>query len=130
MSKIENMKNWMKEHKKEIAIGVGTVVVGGVVCVLGIKFKKSGKGLVDIVELLPDRPKYNKLELTEELTEMVEEISGPENEAWKDLWIGTVSLKDLGKFGEDIMKLGYSENDVINGGVTNLLRLNIDKVTD
>lgn len=121
MGKIENMKNWMKEHKKEIAIGIGTVAVGGVLCVLGVKYVKSGKNMTEILESLPDESKYNKLELTEGLTGMVDEISGPENEAWKDLWLGIVPLKDLGKLGEELINLGYSETDEIRGGVVALV---------
>lgn len=118
---IKNAKKWFKVHKKEILVVTITVIAGGV----SIKLLKDAyKSVPKATELnIPGKP-YVKLDLPEGLIGMVEEISAPDGEKrYKDLWVGTVKLPDLGKLGEELMKLdAYDENSCISGGVVGLLK--------
>ena len=122
MGKIENMKNWMKEHKKEIAIGGIFIATSCIGFIIASKIGIDKKKVTEAVKSVTDKEYWTKLELTDGLTGMVDEISGPTESKWKDLWLGVIPLKDLGKLGEELMKIeGYSEDSIITGGVTALL---------
>ena len=126
MGKIENMKNWVKDHKKEIAIGVGTVVVGGVMIVVGHKtiknWDKLSKGAKDVTNSIT-KNNWVKVDLLEATGGMIEEISGPADKAWKDVWLGKVPLTKLGELGEKLMEIGYSAEDFIEGGVNSIVKV-------
>lgn len=114
--KIENSKNWMKEHKKELLIGTLIVVTGGV----SVKLLKDVLKATPKAEVSTLLPTYVKMDIPEGLTGMLEEISAPRGETrYKDLWIDELALSDLGKFGEELMKLDYfDENSYICGVVS------------
>lgn len=63
--KIEKAKTFVKEHKKEILIGVGLTVIGGVTFAVTRKKPK----IEDYLDKLPNIPnsKLKKLELPETL---------------------------------------------------------------
>ena len=128
MSKVENAKKWMKEHKQEIAIGGIFIVTSCISFVLASKIGIDKKKVTEAVKSVTDKDHWTKLELTDGLSGMVDEISGPTESKWKDLWLGEIRLRDLGKLGEELMKLdGYSEDSIIAGGVTALLH-NVDEL--
>lgn len=120
--KLEKAKNWAKEHKTEILVGTVTVIAGGV----SIKLIKDVCRTEPKVDGLKDHllPKLVKMDIPEELTGMVDEISHTEGQKiYEDLWLGNIMLTELGEFGEKLMKLdGYGEDSCINGGVVGLVR--------
>lgn len=92
--RLEEIKTFVEEHKKEILIGTGVVVGGIVLVVTGKKLLSSGK--VKVPKPYKDLPKpdmsVGKLnELWEQSGETMACVSG-------------LTLKDLGTVGQDFLK--------------------------
>lgn len=102
--KFEKAKTFVKEHKKEIAIGAGAAVIGTVIFMVtkkepkinGIDGDKLRKVLV---------PKLEKLEVPETLLEKgITEVSSTKPNEWLDIWTNNVSLSELGNVGKELCK--------------------------
>lgn len=93
--KKDEVKAWIKEHKKVILIGAGFVVATGVLGYLGIKSYKTKGNVMGIVHKIEDLDiKLDKATVTE---------------AWKELGNVNMILNDfkiggIGELGKDFIK--------------------------
>lgn len=115
----EKAKGFVKDHKTEIAICVGTVVGGAVVWKI-MKDVTVGSGSV-VKELKIEIPKYVKENIPNGLEGIVTDISHPESVTdWTDVWIENAKLSDLGEFGQKLSELEGFDMDSYVGGVVSL----------
>lgn len=100
---MKKLKEFVKEHKKELAIGAGCLVVGGVVFFITKKKPKIlSEGLLTDAHL----PKLTKLDVTESLASSgVYEISSTNPNRYLDVWMKNTPLSKLGEVGEEIAKI-------------------------
>lgn len=93
--KKNEVKAWIKEHKKGIMIGAGFVVVAGVLGYLGIKSYKTKGTVAGIVHKIEDLDiKLDKATVTE---------------AWEELGnvnmiLNDFKVSDIGELGKDFIK--------------------------
>lgn len=122
--RIEKVKVFMKDHWKEIAVGAGIVVIGGVTYVL---FKK--KPNFEKLDLkLPDVSDWAAKE-----QERISELNWGIGEM-TDLWdeggyintiVNDIPLSKLGEFGEELKKIGSITDDSLVDMVIGLEPTNI-----
>ena len=120
--KFEKVKNFVVDHKKEIAIGVG-VVVGGVVIYKIVKHLPKNDLVTDI----------NWTDMTEEIVDLeIPKLEvGTINELWSDQWgksliLNDFTVGDMGKIGEELLKIdGITKETVVTASMGLL-----DKVED
>lgn len=112
--KMNKVKNFVVDHKKGIAIGVG-VVVGGAV-------------IYKIVKHLPKNDLVTDIDWTDMTGEIVDlEIPklevGTIDELWKDQWgksliLNDVTVGDMGKLGEELLKIdGITKETVVTASM-------------
>lgn len=112
--KFEKVKNFVVDHKKEIAIGVG-VVVGGVVIYKIVKHLPKNDLVTDI----------NWNDMTEEIVDLeIPKLEvGTIDELWKDQWgksliLNDVTVGDMGKLGEELLKIdGITKETVVTASM-------------
>ena len=119
--KLEKAKTFVKEHKKEILIGTGLVIAGGVIFVVTKKKPKleDMKNFDwDKLPSIPD-PKLKKLEVPETLLQKgVTEVSSQNPDKWFDIWTDGVPLSELGNFGKELSDTyDWKPNQLIRGVV-------------
>ena len=119
--KMTKVKNFVVDHKKEIAIGVG-VIVGGVV-------------VYKIVKSLPKNDLITDVEWSG-MTEGIEDLEIPKldvgtiDELWKDQWgksliLNDITVGDMGKIGEEFLKIdGVTKDTVVTATIGLLDELN------
>jgi hypothetical protein len=113
--KLAQVKAFAKDHKKEIAIGIGVLVGGTVV----YKIVKSSPKVIDICETIDKSNVIKDLEIPK--TEL-----GTINELWQDgfgknLILNDVTVGDLGKVGEEFLKIDGVTNETVVTAVVGLL---------
>lgn len=115
----EQVKEFWKNHKKEILIG-GAVVIGGtaVYILTGKKMKnlEDGRKIID----LPPIKQYAKLDIPENVALMgVSEISSTDFDEYADIRLEMTSLRDLGDFGKSLIDTyGWDPDSTIRGVVS------------
>lgn len=115
----EKAKGFVKDHKKGIAICVGTVI-GGVVVWKIVKSIPVGNGSC-VKEFKIELPKYVKEKIPNGLEGIVSDISHPESVTdWTDVWIENAKLSDFGEFGQKLSELEGFNMDSYIGGVVAL----------
>ena len=92
--KLEEIKTFVEEHKKEILIGTGVVVGGIVLVVTGKKLLKPRKAIIS--KPYKDLPKPNMS--VGKLDDFWEDSCG------KMALINDIAIKDLGTVGQDFFK--------------------------
>ena len=119
--KMTKVKDFVVDHKKEIAIGLG-VIVGGVV-------------VYKIVKHVPKADLVTNVEwsgMTEEIVDLdIPKLEvGTIDELWKDQWgksliLNDVTVGDLGKVGEEFLKIdGVTKDTVVTATMGLLDELN------
>lgn len=103
----KNVKEFVKTHKKEIAIAAATV--GGVLAFAIIR--KAPKFSKDAV-------KIDTTQVMDTYLPKPELEFGTLTELWKDEWginaiVNDITIADLGKFGEQLTKIDGVENDTV-----------------
>lgn len=115
----EQVKEFWKNHKKEILIG-GAVVIGGtaVYILTGKKVKNLENGC-KVNDLLPIK-EYTKLDIPENVALMgISEISSTNFSEYADIWLDMTSLRDLGDFGKSLIDTyGWDPDSTITGVVS------------
>lgn len=109
----EQVKNFWKNHKKEIIIGGALLVGGTVVCIFtGEKTEKLCE------EITTNR--HVKLDIPENLALMgVSEISSTNFNRYTDIWLDSTPLRDLGDFGKSLIDTyGWDPDSTIAGVVS------------
>lgn len=117
--KIEKAKTFVKEHKKEILIGVGLTVIGGVTFAVTRKKPK----IEDYLDKLPNIPnsKLKKLELPETLLRKgITEVSSTNPDEWFDIWADGIPLSELGNIGKELCKTYDWKPEQTVGGVMSI----------
>ena len=124
MKRIEKVKVFVKDHWKEIAVGAGIVVIGGITYVL---FRK--KPDFENVNLeLPDISDWSTKE-----QERISKLNWGIGEM-TDLWdeggfintvVNNVPISKLGDFGEELKKIGTIADDSLVDMVIGLKPMNI-----
>lgn len=117
--KIEKAKTFVKEHKKEILIGVGLTVIGGVTFAVTRKKPK----IEDYLDKLPNIPKVKvkKLELSETLLQKgITEVSSPNPDEWFDIWADRIPLSELGNIGKELCETYDWKPEQAVGGVISI----------
>lgn len=94
MSK-NKIKAWLKEHKMELLVGVGTTALVVFLAWLGIKQRKAGKPVLGIVHEIEDID--IKLD-TATVTEAWKELGGV------NMILNDIKVSDLGELGKDMIK--------------------------
>lgn len=93
--KKNEVKAWIKEHKRGILIGAGFVVVAAALGYLGVKSYKTKGTVLGIVHKIEDlNIKLDKATVTEAWTEL-----GNVNMILNDFKVG-----DIGELGKDLIK--------------------------
>lgn len=114
--KLEKAKIFVKEHKKEIVIGAGVAIIGGVIFVIARKKPKIIDTIQETVKVPYERV---KLDIPESLAAKgVTDFSGPGE--WLDLWLNDTPISELGALGEELVKHYdfLDPKDTIGGVVT------------
>lgn len=118
--KLEKAKIFVKEHKKEILIGTGLVIAGGVIFVVTKKKPKFEDFDWDKLPSIPD-PKLKKLEVPETLLQKgVTEVSSHNPDKWFDIWTDGVPLSELGNVGKELCDAYDWKPDQLIGGVVSI----------
>lgn len=120
--KFEKVKTFVKEHKKEILIGTGLVIAGGVIFIVTKKKPKFDDFDWDWDKLLstPDM-KLKKLEVPETLLQKgVTEVSSHNPDKWFDIWTDGVPLSELGNVGKELCDAYNWKPDQLIGGVVSI----------
>lgn len=115
----EQVKEFWKNHKKEILIG-GAVVIGGIaVYILTGKKVKNLENGYKVNDLLPIK-EYTKLDIPENVALMgISEISSTNFGEYADIWLDMTSLRDLGDFGKSLIDTyGWDPDSTISGVVS------------
>ena len=99
--KLEEIKTFVEEHKKEILIGTGVVVGGIVLVVTGKKLLKPKKAIIS--KPYKDLPKPNMS--VGKLDDFWEDSCG------KMALVNDIAIKDLGTVGQDFLKVDGFTND-------------------
>ena len=101
--KLEKAKTFVKKHKKEIAIGVGTAVIGGVVYM--ITKKKPKINSIDSFMPIP----YKDLEIPKLDIGRIDEL-------WQDkiskmAIVNDFTIADMGDIGQEFLKIDGVTNE-------------------
>ena len=120
--KVTKVKNFVVDHKKEIAIVAGLTVGGIVVYKILKSVPKGDERIGKIISDVADT------EFLERIEKPVLSI-GTVDDIWKDQWGTSIILNDftvgdMGKIGEEFLKIDGVTNDTV---VTAMLGL-LDKV--
>ncbi len=99
--RVEEIKAFVEEHKKEILIGTGVVVGGIVLAVTGKKLLSSGK--MKVPKPYKDLPKPDMS--VGKLIDFWEDTCG------KTALVNDIAIKDLGTVGQDFLKVDGFTND-------------------
>ena len=99
--KLEEIKTFVEEHKKEILIGTGVVVGGIVLVVTGKKLLRPRKAIIS--KPYKDLPKPNMS--VGKLDDFWEDSCG------KMALVNDIAIKDLGTVGQDFLKVDGFTND-------------------
>ena len=91
--KLNGAWEWIKDHKKEIAITAATVVGGVVLYKTGVKFKQAMKDTLPLPN--PDKfiPEFSEGECTD---------FARYNDGAVELWLDNMPLSMFGELGEEI----------------------------
>ena len=114
--KLEKVKTFVKEHKKEFAIGAGCLVVGSVIFFIT---KKKPK----ITETLNTIRSYGltKFDVTENLVSKgVYEVSSSNPSRYWDVWMKNAPLSKLGEIGEELARIPDVDAERGISGVVNI----------
>lgn len=93
--KKNEVKAWIKEHKTEILIGTGTTIVVAILGYLGIKSRKTGKTVSEIIG------GYDQLDIkldSATVTDMWSEDGLP------NMILNDFRVRDIGVLGKDLIK--------------------------
>lgn len=90
---------WIKEHKTEILIATGTVVLGGL-CIYGVT-KKTPKVDTSALATTFVKPEHLKLEGFD--VGVCDDVL-KYNDGGVELWLDNVKLEQMGQLGEEIVK--------------------------
>ena len=125
--KLEKAKTFVKEHKKELAIGAGCLVIGGAIFFITKKKPKIlDEGLAACVHL----PKLTKLDVPDSLkAKGVYEISSHNPDKYLDIWLDNVSLSKLGEVGEELIAACGCASDTTISGVVDV-GMTIENITE
>ena len=113
--KIEQVKTFVAGHKKEIAIGV-CVAVGGVVVYKIVKKTLKIDSMSDVVTDDSLWDQLTELEIPELEVGTIEDL-------WKDQWgksliLNDITVADMGKIGEEFLKIeGVTKDTVVTASV-------------
>lgn len=121
---------YVKNHKKEIALGALGTVGAGVLIALGVKNVKFDKFTGDTVEILNNTFSGNAVEIigtmvdTDWMEKNVVEgfTTGKVSELWNEGSYGNAivqffKIKDMGTLGEDLKKIGGITDDTVVSAV-------------
>lgn len=121
--KLEKAKTFVKEHKKEILIGTGLVIAGGVIFVVTKKkpkFEELNDFDWDKLQSIPDL-RLKKLEVPETLLQKgVTEVSSQNPDKWFYIWTDGVPLSELGNVGKELCDAYDWKPDQLIGGVVSI----------
>lgn len=103
--KLEKAKTFVKEHKKEILIGTGLVIAGGVIFVV-TKKKPKFEGARRVIKTSMEYTDLEKPELN----------IGRIDELWKDecgkmAIVNDFTVADMGSIGQEFLKIDGVTND-------------------
>lgn len=111
---------YVKNHKKEIALGALGVIGSGVLIALGVKGFNSCKGTGNPVEMIGDIIDDNWSD-----TNIVEGFTtGKVNEVWNEggysnAIVQFFKIKDMGDLGEDLKKIrGITDDTEVSAALT------------
>lgn len=114
--KLEKVKTFVKEHKKELAIGAGCLVVGGVVFFI-TKKKPKIAGILNTIRSY----KLTKFDVTENLVgNGVYEVSSSNPNRYWDVWMENTPLSKLGEIGEGLATISDVDAERGISGVVNV----------
>lgn len=115
--KMTKVKNFVVDHKKEIAIGVG-VIVGGVVVYKIVKHIPKADLVTDV----------DWSGMTEEIVDLeIPKLEvGTIDELWSDQWgksliLNDITVGDMGKIGEEFLKIDGVTKDTVVTATMGLL---------
>ncbi len=122
---------FVKNHKKEVLIGTGLVVIGGVIYIVT---KKKPKGMKNfkasdtVIDMLSDGEcKFMTFEKYANMNLEIPEVElGEISDLWvdkfgKNLILNDVTVADLGKVGEQFLKIDGITNETNVTAVVGLL---------
>lgn len=115
--KIEKVKTFIEKYKKEVLIGTGLTVVGGIVFVVSKKkLKLDGVDFDNISQL----PGLTKLEVSDSLIKKgIVDVSSHKPEKWMDIWFDNTPLSELGDVGKELCEIyGWKPDQTISGVVS------------
>ena len=115
--KMTKVKDFVLDHKKEIAIGVG-VIVGGIVVYKIVKHVPKADIVTDV----------NWSDMTEEIVDLeIPKLEvGTIDELWADQWgksliLNDITVGDMGKIGEEFLKIDGVTKDTVVTATMGLL---------
>ena len=120
--KIEQVKVFVADHKKEIAIGL-CVAVGGTVLYKVVKVKPKIENVTGTMFCNVDKYlEIPKLDVGT-ITELWEE------DGYKNLFLNDITVADMGKIGEELLKIDGVTNKTCVTAVVGLLD-EVENVTE
>jgi hypothetical protein len=124
---MKEFKEFVKNNKKEIAIGAVTLVTGTVAIALGVKGIRSLKVTGNPVEMVGDiiDDDWRFKNVVDGFT------TGKVNELWNESNYGNAivqyfTIKDMGALGEDLKKIGGITDDTEVSAVLTFINTKIE----
>lgn len=127
--KVEKAKTFVKEHKKEILIGTGLAVAGGLIFIVT---KKKPKFESDLLTGIKNDLTNNltKLDVPDSLkAKGIEEVSSHNAQKWMDIWFNQTPLSELGNVGKELCDTYNWTTDHTLSGVLDV-GLQIEEITE
>ena len=124
---MKEFKEFVKNNKKEIAIGAVTLVTGTVAIALGVKgirsLKVTGNPVEMVGDIIDENWQYNNV--VDGFT------TGMVNELWNEGNYGNAivqhfTIKDMGTLGEDLKKTGGITDDTEVSAVLGFINTKIE----
>lgn len=104
-AKMKKAKGFVKEHKKELAIAAVTVVGGAIVFAITRKQSETIKKDMDRIHEAFTSTINEWRDLDKSVIELGTIESLDTNGEWIDAIVNDISVSDLGKLGEELVKL-------------------------
>lgn len=124
---MKEFKEYVKNHKKEIAIGTVTVVAGAAAIALGVKGIRSLKVTANPVDMIGDiiDDDWRFKNVVDGFT------TGKVNELWNEANYGNAivqyfTIKDMGDLGQDLKKIGGITDDTEVSAVLSFINTKIE----
>lgn len=119
---------YVKNHKKEIALGALGVVGTGVLVALGVKGFKSAKNVGNPVEMIGDIVSDNDWMETNVVDGFT---TGKVTELWNEggydnAIVNFFTIKDMGALGEDLKKIKGVTDDTEVSAVFSFINTNVE----